>query len=147
MIKNCAGYILYCCLVYFIGYIVFALFTQKASTLLVPCIFLNVTNPNSRFHRGGKLRKYDGIFTIVMGNLEMLWDFFSKVLSTLKRIILSYEKVGKIIVVSTVGYQPYQGRTNCQILKVSAASSMEPTRVLFLDTVRGLTVPQKLQLH
>ena len=39
-----------------------------------------------------------------MGNLEMLWDFFSKVLSTLKRIILSYEKVGKIIVVSTVEY-------------------------------------------
>ena len=29
MIKKCVGYILYCCLIYFIGYIVSALFTRK----------------------------------------------------------------------------------------------------------------------
>ena len=41
-IKKCMGYILYCCLIYFIDYIVSALLLLKTSTLLIPCIFLNL---------------------------------------------------------------------------------------------------------
>ena len=42
MTKNCVEYILYCGVIYFIGYIVSALFTEAVSTLLIPCIFLNL---------------------------------------------------------------------------------------------------------
>ena len=46
-----------------------------------------------------------------------------------------------IIVTLAAGHQPYQVLKNCRIGKVSTTSSMEPTRVLFLDTTR-LAVPQ-----
>ena len=42
----------------------------------------------------------------------------------------------------TVASKPYQSLKNCWIGIVSLVLSMEPTRGLFLDTTRGLTVPQ-----
>ena len=83
--KNCVGYIVYSCLICYIGYIVSALFTQKTSTLLIPCIFLNLFLIRIQGFPGGeKLRKCNEIFTkIVMGSLGMPGLFFSKVLSTL----------------------------------------------------------------
>ena len=48
--------------------------------------------------------------------------------------------VAKIIVDSTVKNQPYQGLENPQIGMVSADSSMEPTRVQFLNSTWGFTV-------
>ena len=42
MIKNYVGYISYCCLIYFIGYIVSALFTQKTMNFLLILLLINL---------------------------------------------------------------------------------------------------------
>ena len=62
MIKKCVGYISHCCLIYFIDYIVSTLFTEKASTLLITCIFLNILLIRIQGFPGGKIKK-------------MSWDF------------------------------------------------------------------------
>ena len=54
MIKKCIGYISYCCLIYFIDYIVSALSTEKTSTLLIPYIFLNLLVIQIRSLQGEK---------------------------------------------------------------------------------------------
>ena len=77
MIKKCVGYIWYCYLICFIDYIVSALLTLRASTLSIPCIFLNLLLIRIQGFLGEKLRKGHEIFTkIVMGNLGMSWHFF-----------------------------------------------------------------------
>ena len=62
LIKKCVGYIWHCCLIYFIDYIVSTLFTEKASTLLNTCIFLNILLIQIQGFPGGKIKK-------------MSWDF------------------------------------------------------------------------
>ena len=73
MIKKGVGYIWFCCLIYFIDYIVY----KENKYFIDPLYF--PSESEFKVCQGNQSRKCHWIFMkIVMGNLRMSWDFFFK---------------------------------------------------------------------